>query len=147
MVQLCSVSNSLSHTTFQIKWEAYFSKNCVARLYCVVVMILHAYEYATHSHNNYFSLKYSSYLTPHKNCCGFINLITLAKKERKTVLHWYWRQKVVWSNHQVKNLNEAVCISNSANNLRKCTHPTIPSPAKGKQKYRLGSLTLVWQQI
>ena len=34
---------------FQIKWEVYFSKNCVARLYCVVVMILHAsaYEYTT----------------------------------------------------------------------------------------------------
>ena len=33
-----------SHTQpFQIKWEVYFSKNCVARFYCVVVMILHAY--------------------------------------------------------------------------------------------------------
>ena len=32
-----------SHTQpFQIKWEVYFSKNCVARLYYVVVMILHA---------------------------------------------------------------------------------------------------------
>ena len=29
---------------FEIKWEVYFSKNCVARLnYCDVVMILHAY--------------------------------------------------------------------------------------------------------
>ena len=26
---------------FQIKWEVYFSKNCVARIYCVVIMILH----------------------------------------------------------------------------------------------------------
>ena len=35
-----------SHTQpFQIKWEVYFSKNCVARLYCVVVMILHADVY------------------------------------------------------------------------------------------------------
>ena len=34
-----------SHTQpFQIKWEVYFSKNCVARLYCVV-MILHADVY------------------------------------------------------------------------------------------------------
>ena len=40
MLQFCSVSNSLSHTTYNIKWEVYFSKNCVARLYCV--------EYATH---------------------------------------------------------------------------------------------------
>ena len=33
-----------SHTQrFQIKWEVYFSKNCVACLYCVVLMILHAY--------------------------------------------------------------------------------------------------------
>ena len=42
-----------SHTQpFQIKWEVYFSKNCVARLYCVVVMIMHAsaYEYTTHTH-------------------------------------------------------------------------------------------------
>ena len=30
---------------FQIKWEVYFSKNCVARLYCVVVMHLHAESY------------------------------------------------------------------------------------------------------
>ena len=28
---------------FQIKWEVYFYKNSIARLYCVVVMILHAY--------------------------------------------------------------------------------------------------------
>ena len=35
-----------SHTQpFQIKWEVYFSKNCVARLNCVVVMILHVYAY------------------------------------------------------------------------------------------------------
>ena len=35
-----------SHTQpFQIKWEVYFSKNCVARLYCVTVMILHAYVF------------------------------------------------------------------------------------------------------
>ena len=39
-----------SHTQpFQIKWQVYFSKNCVACLYCVVIMILYAsaYEYAT----------------------------------------------------------------------------------------------------
>ena len=35
-----------SHTqTFQIKWGVYFSKNCVARLYCVVVMISHAFVF------------------------------------------------------------------------------------------------------
>ena len=34
-----------SHTQpFQMEWEVYFSKNCVARLYCVV-MILHAYVF------------------------------------------------------------------------------------------------------
>ena len=50
MLQFCSVSNSHSHTTLSIKWEVYFLKNCVARLYCVVVMILHAfaYEYTTY---------------------------------------------------------------------------------------------------
>ena len=42
MLQFCSVSNSLSHTTLSIKWEVYFSKNRVARLYCVVIMIQHA---------------------------------------------------------------------------------------------------------
>ena len=41
MLQFCSVSNYLSHTTFQIKWEVYFSKNCVARLNCVVCMHPH----------------------------------------------------------------------------------------------------------
>ena len=30
---------------FQIKWEVYFSKNCVARLYYCVVMIMYAYVY------------------------------------------------------------------------------------------------------
>ena len=41
MLQFCSISNSLSHITLSIKWEVYFSKNCVARHYCVVVMHLH----------------------------------------------------------------------------------------------------------
>ena len=41
MLQFCSVSNSLSQTTFQIKWEVYFSKNCVARLHCVIVFCMH----------------------------------------------------------------------------------------------------------
>ena len=27
--------------TFEIKWEVYFSKNCVARLHCVVVFCMH----------------------------------------------------------------------------------------------------------
>ena len=43
MLQFCSVSNSLSHTTISIKWEVYFSKIlCRSSLLCVVV-ILHAY--------------------------------------------------------------------------------------------------------
>ena len=42
------------HIPMAIKWEVYFSKNCVARLYCVVVMILHAsaYEFTTHTHTH-----------------------------------------------------------------------------------------------
>ena len=41
---LChSKTLSNSFEPFQIKWEVYFSKNCVDRLYCVVVMILHAH--------------------------------------------------------------------------------------------------------
>ena len=49
MLQFCSVSNSLSHTTLSNKLREYFSKNCVARLYCVVIKILYesAYEYTT----------------------------------------------------------------------------------------------------
>ena len=39
ILQFCSVSNSLSHATFQIKWEVYFSKNFVAHLYYVVVCL------------------------------------------------------------------------------------------------------------
>ena len=35
MLQFCSVSNSLSHTTFSIKWEVYFSKElCRSSLLC-----------------------------------------------------------------------------------------------------------------
>ena len=46
MLQICSVSNSLSHTTFQIKREVYiFLKDCVARLYYCVVMMLSAWIY------------------------------------------------------------------------------------------------------
>ena len=41
ILQFCSVSNSLSHTVLSNKVRDIFSKNCVARLYCVV-MILHA---------------------------------------------------------------------------------------------------------
>ena len=57
---LCSVSNSLSHANLSIKWELYFSKNCVARLYhcvfyhCVIVFCMNlymcivvAYDYTT----------------------------------------------------------------------------------------------------
>ena len=54
MLQFCSVSNSLSHTTLSnIVRGTYFSKELCARLYCVIVMILHtsanvhAYEYIT----------------------------------------------------------------------------------------------------
>ena len=35
MLQFCSVSNSLSHATFSIKWEVYFSKElCRSSLLC-----------------------------------------------------------------------------------------------------------------
>ena len=35
MLQFCSVSNSLSHTTLSIKWEGYFSKElCRSSLWC-----------------------------------------------------------------------------------------------------------------
>ena len=45
MLQFCSVFNSLSHTTFSIKWEVYFSKEPVSLgFYCVVVIIPHTYR-------------------------------------------------------------------------------------------------------
>ena len=40
----CVRSPTPSYTQhFQIKWEVYFSKNCVARLCCVFVFCMHAY--------------------------------------------------------------------------------------------------------
>ena len=45
MMQFCSVSNSLSHTTLSIKWEVYFSKElCRSSLLC---RYAYAYEYTT----------------------------------------------------------------------------------------------------
>ena len=46
MLQFCSVSNSLSHTTLSIKWEVYFSKRlCRSLLLCRYVLHtdVHAY--------------------------------------------------------------------------------------------------------
>ena len=42
---LCSVSNSLSHTTLSIKWEVYFSKELCLLVFIVLNMFLHAYVY------------------------------------------------------------------------------------------------------
>ena len=44
---------------------------------------------------------------------------------------------------QVQNLNKAVCISQSTDNLGKDMDPTILPPAMGKWQGRLGCLTLV----
>ena len=51
ILQFCLVSNSLSHTTFQIKWEVYFTKRLSHRYYCV--------EYATIFNKNTVKLSYS----------------------------------------------------------------------------------------
>ena len=46
MLQFCSVSNSLSHTTLSIKWEVYFSKQlCQSSFLCRCYDS--AYEYTT----------------------------------------------------------------------------------------------------
>ena len=46
MLQFCSSSNSLSHTTLSNKVRGiFFLENCVAHLCCVVVMILHSSAY------------------------------------------------------------------------------------------------------
>ena len=40
ILQFCSVSNSLSHANLTIKWKVYLFKDCVARLHCLVVIII-----------------------------------------------------------------------------------------------------------
>ena len=45
MLQFCSVSNSLSHTTLSIKWEVYFSKEVSSLVLIELNMFLHAYIY------------------------------------------------------------------------------------------------------
>ena len=50
MLQFCSVSNSLSHTTLSIKWEVYFSKEVSSLVFTVSSLwFIHAsaYEYVT----------------------------------------------------------------------------------------------------
>ena len=50
MWQFCSVSNSLPDTTFQIKWEVYFSKRTVSLVFIVLLICLciaSAYENTT----------------------------------------------------------------------------------------------------
>ena len=42
---LCSVSNSLSHTTLSIKWEVCFSKELCPLVFIVLNMFLHACVY------------------------------------------------------------------------------------------------------
>ena len=48
---------------------------------------------------------------------------------------------------KVQILNEAICISHSANTLEKGMNPTILPPAKGKYLGRLNSLILLWQLV
>ena len=43
MLQFCLVSNSHSHTTLANKVRGIFFKEVFTRLYCVIVMILHAH--------------------------------------------------------------------------------------------------------
>ena len=38
MLQFCSVSNSLSHTTLSIKWEVYFSKKTVSLVFIMSLL-------------------------------------------------------------------------------------------------------------
>ena len=47
----------------------------------------------------------------------------------------------------VQILDEAVFISQSADTLEKDMNWTIPPPIMDKQLGRLGSLSLVWQQV
>ena len=52
MLQFCSISYSLSHATCQIKWEVYFSKNCVAHLYyCRYDLCMHMHMSIQHLHS------------------------------------------------------------------------------------------------
>ena len=45
MLQFCSLSNSLSHTTLSIKWEVYFSKDL-----CLLVFIVSSLCFCMHLH-------------------------------------------------------------------------------------------------
>ena len=61
MLQFCSVSNSLSHTTLSIKWEVYFSKElCRSSLLC------HCYDSAciciTCLYNNRIKINFEDYI-------------------------------------------------------------------------------------
>ena len=47
---LCSVSNFLSHTTFQIKWEVYFFKEVFARIYYCVSLWFCMYMHMSIKH-------------------------------------------------------------------------------------------------
>ena len=48
ILQFCSVSNSLSLATFQMKWEVYFFKDVFARLYYCVVIIVSSLWFCMH---------------------------------------------------------------------------------------------------
>ena len=48
---------------------------------------------------------------------------------------------------RVQILDVVVCISHSANKLRKGMNPTVLHPAMGKLLGRLGSVTLLWQLV
>ena len=76
ILQFCSASNSLSHTTFQIKWEVYFSKRlCRSSLLCrydSVCICIYAYRICLYSLNHghgyttfkpFFTIQYFIVLT------------------------------------------------------------------------------------
>ena len=66
MLQLCSVSNSLSHTTLSIKWEVHFSKelcrsSLLCRRYDSACMQMYMY-YVAMQHNFYLTTESSSFI-------------------------------------------------------------------------------------
>ena len=84
MLQFCSVSNSLSHTTLSIKWEVYFSKElCCSSLLCrdydsaciCVYIVVHGYTTRTNACNHIWNT-----LVMTVSCFVFYNANRLIRK-------------------------------------------------------------------
>ena len=63
MLQFCSVSNSLSHTTLSIKWEVYFSKELCPLVFIVSSLWFCMYMYYVAIQHTYLNSNFDPALT------------------------------------------------------------------------------------